>query len=359
VIIVHDYLTQCGGAERVVLAMHRAFPEAPIYTSLFQPVLTFPEFIRADVRAMGINMVGSLRRHHRLAMPLLAAAFSGLKLRADVILCSSSGWSHGIHAEGRKIVYCHTPARWLYQTNRYLEGRGRVIRGGFTLVRPALARWDRRTAQTADRYLTQSTIVQQRIRTAYGIEAEVVPAPYAVASGANPTPVRGIEPGYFLCVARLLPYKNVDAVLKAFAGLPSKKIVVVGQGPERRRLEAAAPANARFLGTVTDPELAWLYANSVGLVAASFEDYGLTPLEAAAFGRPSVVLRWGGFLDTVKENETGVFFDEPTPMAIRAAVVRVNGQFDPDRIRNHAAKFSEETFVERLRQIVAEEASLA
>lgn len=358
-VIVHDYLTQRGGAERVVLAMHRAFPNAPIYTSLFQPETTFPEFGSADVRAMAVNLFPPFRKNHRLAMPLLAPMFSQLNLRAETVLCSSSGWAHGAKVDGKKIVYCHAPARWLYQTDRYLAGRARVTRFGFAPVRSSLIRWDRRAARSADRYLTQSRAVQKSIQQVYGIKAEIVPAPYAVSVKERVVPVDGIRPGYFLCVSRLMRYKNVDAVLAAFSGTPDARLVVVGDGPERERLGGRASSNCQLISSVSDGQLAWLYANCRALVAASYEDYGLTPIEAAAFGKPSVVLRWGGFLDTVIENETGIFFDQPTPEAIRSAVLTVNGQFNGDDIRSHASRFSEERFIERLKQIVAREAEHA
>src|SRR5437588_3963985 len=116
--LVHDYLTQRGGAERVVLAMTRAFPGAPLYTSLYDPAGTFPEFANVDVRRLSLDSVPLLRRHHRLALGVLAPAFSRLRVHADVAVCSSSGWAHGAHVTGRKIVYCHAPARWLYQPDR-------------------------------------------------------------------------------------------------------------------------------------------------------------------------------------------------------------------------------------------------
>lgn len=354
--IVHDYLTQRGGAERVVLAMHRAFPNAPIYTSIFRPDTTFPEFSSADVRPMHLNRLPTFRSNHRLAMPLLAPAFSRLRLRARLTLCSSSGWAHGTHVDGRKIVYCHAPARWLYQTDRYLTGQSRVARAGFSVIRQSLVRWDRRAAKTAHRYLTQSTAVQTSIQAVYGIRAEIVPAPYAISTDQKAVPVDGVRPGYFLCVSRLMPYKNVDALLRAFTGLGDARLVIVGDGPERERLLRMSPSNCQFLRSASDGQLAWLYANTRALVSASYEDYGLTPLEAAAFGKPSVVLRWGGFLDTVIENETGIFFDAPIPAAIRTAVLTINGQFNAERIRSHAAKFSEATFIERLREIVRVEA---
>src|ERR1700719_2772719 len=121
VAIVHDYLTQRGGAERVVLAMHRAFPAAPIYTSLYEPDLTFPEFRDVDVRPSYLNRSQFLRRQHRLALPLLPHAFSTLEVDAKVVLCSSSGFAHGIHTTGTKLVYCYSPARWLYKRADYFR----------------------------------------------------------------------------------------------------------------------------------------------------------------------------------------------------------------------------------------------
>lgn len=123
VALVHDYLTQRGGAERVVLSLRRAFPDAPIYTSLYDPAGTFPEFGAADVQPLPLNLLAPLRRRHRLALGLLAPSFSRLRVEADVVVCSSSGWAHGTAATGRKIVYCHAPARWLYQGERYLGER--------------------------------------------------------------------------------------------------------------------------------------------------------------------------------------------------------------------------------------------
>src|SRR5262245_9086311 len=120
VALVHDYLTQRGGAERVVLAMISAFPAAPVFTSLYEPQTTYPGFRNADVRPLRINRISLLRHNHRLAFPLLAAAFSSLQIEADVVVCSTSGWAHGARTDGKTVVYCHAPARWLYQPERYL-----------------------------------------------------------------------------------------------------------------------------------------------------------------------------------------------------------------------------------------------
>ena len=233
VALVHDYLTQRGGAERVVLSLTRAFPGAPVYTSLYDPDGTFPEFADVDVRTLPIDRVAPLRHHHRFALPVLAPSFSRLKIAADVVICSSSGWAHGAQVDGRKIVYCHTPARWLYQQGRYLRGHAWPVRAAAGLVRAHLERGDKRAAATADLYVANSTAVADRIKAVYGIEAEVVPPPPALTPDGPMRALEGIEPGFILCVSRLLPYKNVDAVVKAFAQLPAERLVVAGPGRKK------------------------------------------------------------------------------------------------------------------------------
>jgi glycosyltransferase involved in cell wall biosynthesis len=351
VAIVHDYLTQRGGAERVVLAMSDAFPDAPIYTSLYDARGTFPEFAGRDVRTAWLDRARPLRRRHRLALPLFAASFSSLRVDADTVLCSTSGWAHGARTAGRKIVYCHSPAKWLYRPEQYLASpfAARLARGA--AVRP-LRSWDRRAARTADVYLANSTAIAAEVRDAYGIGAEVLAPPAGLDAGGAQTPVEGIAPGYVLCVSRLLPYKNVESVLAAFARLPGERLVVVGSGPGAGSLAAAAPANARLLSDVSDAQLRWLYANAAGLVAAAYEDFGLTPVEAASFGKPTAALRRGGYLDTVVEGRTGVFFELPRAEEIAHAVAALRAaSFDAERVRAHAARFSQERFAARLREL--------
>ena len=354
--LVHDYLTQRGGAERVVLTLANTYPDAPIFTSLYDPGATFPDFAEHDVRTLPLDRVGLLRAHHRLALPLLAPAFSHLSVDAEVTICSSSGWAHGARVEGRKIVYCHTPARWLYQRDRYLQGGGPVVAAGLGAVSPLLRRWDRRAAASADRYLVNSREVKRRVSDLYGIDAEVVPPPVAIDPEAATEAVEGLSPGFLLCVSRLLPYKNVEAVCAAFARMPERRLVVVGTGPLADQLATVAPANVTLLGHVPDARLRWLYQSAAGLVAPSYEDFGLTPIEAAAFGHPTAALRFGGYLDTTVEGETGVFFDQPEPGAIAEAVERLcRGSWDANAIRAHAQRFAPEHFLDRVATVVAEE----
>ena len=361
VAIAHDYLTQMGGAERVVLSLARAFPDAPIYTTLYDPDTTFPEFRDLDVRVSALNRVVPLRKHYRSALPLLPLAAKSIHIDADIVVASSSGWAHGFTTDAKRLVYCHTPARWLYAADDFLGDHPSPLRAGaLRLLSPALRRWDRRSASRADRYLANSAVAQSRVRDCYGIDATVLPPPYRVdVKGDRVQPQalteRGWDEGFHLVVSRLLPYKHVDKVLAAFAELPDERLVVVGTGPLADELRAMAGSNVALLGGVPDPELRWLYANAQALIGASYEDFGLTVIEAAAFGTPALVLRSGGYLESVVDARTGLFFDEPTPDAIADAVLRLRDEpLSSLRVSDHAAKFSEGSFIEHIQAAVAE-----
>lgn len=360
VAISHDYLTQRGGAERVVLAILRAFPDAELHTLLYDPEGTYPEFRQYRIVTSSLNDVGALRHHHRFAFPLLAPAAARHRIEADVVICSTSGWAHGFPTDGATLVYCHSPARWLYQPRNYLGGPRWASPTGWVLaaLSPALTRWDRRAARRAARYLSNSRVVRDRIGEAYGIEATVLPAPHGVEPNGPSRPVPSLEDwaqeGYHLIVSRLLPYKNVGPALAAFTG-SSERLVIVGAGPLRERIEGDCGPNARLVSDLDDAQMRWVYAHARALVAPSLEDYGLTPLEAAAFGKPTIALRAGGYLDTIVEGTTGIFFEESTPSAIAAAVAAgAKTPWDEDAIRAHADGFSEAVFAERLHSSVRE-----
>ncbi len=355
VAIAHDFLTQRGGAERVVLAMSRVFPEATIYTTLFDPDRTYPEFAEKRIVVSPLDRVPLLRHNPRLALPLLPPASRLIRPRARVVLTSSSGFAHGFGGCGRRLVYCHAPARWLYQSDLYLgeSGRWDIARIGLKALRPALRRWDRRSAARADRYLVNSRVVRERVRAAYGIEADVLAPPVTMDASDTQTAVADLADwadGYHLVVSRLLPYKNVEAAVAAFAGMPQRRLVVVGVGPEATALVRTLPPNVRIVRDLDDAELRWTYAHCLVLLAPSYEDFGLTPLEAGVFGKPTLALESGGYLDTVVEGRTGLFFPRPTPEAIAAAVAKADETaWSPEDIRAHAAEFGPERFAAGLR----------
>lgn len=356
VAIAHDYLTQRGGAERVVLAMLRAFPGAELYTTVYNPSTTYPEFADHRVHTVtSLQRLPLLRRDHRLGLPLYQPAIDRAPvIDCDVLLVSTTGFAHGFRTTGRKLVYCHSPARFLYLVDDYLGDGGRHSPVGVALgaLRPPLIRWDQRAAHSADRYLANSTTVRQRIADVYGIDATVVPAPPAVSSTTVPEPPSALSDwadGFHLIVSRLMPYKNVDKAIAAFRSMPDQRLVIVGKGPQRDELRRGLPSNVRMLEGISDGELAWCYRTARALIAPSFEDYGLTPLEAGAFGTPTLALHAGGYLDTVADCLSGAFFDEPTPTAIRDAVRRTVGtSWDREAIAQHVERFSEPRFHEAL-----------
>ena len=368
VALAHDYATQRGGGERVALMMAQGFPGSPMYTALYSPEGTFPEFGSVPLRTSVLNKVGLFRRNHLLSLPLLAPAISLQTVDADVLVVSSSGWAHGYRGARRTVVYCYTPARWLYFKDRYLGrrnpgargwARDRTARVALTALGPALRRWDYRAAHRADKYFAVSTVVKQAIQDIYGIDAEVLLPPPANLTTGPSRPISGVQPGFLMCVARLLPYKNVDVVAEAVVRLGGPELVVVGEGPDRPRLEQIAQRSGgriHLLGRIEDDQIRWAYRHCGVLLAAAFEDFGLSPLEANSFGKPVVALRAGGFLDSVDEGVTGLYFDTLDIEVVAAAIQEaLHRRWDTAAIQAHAAKFGEERFVTRLREAVEEQ----
>jgi glycosyltransferase involved in cell wall biosynthesis len=358
VAIAHDYLTQRGGAERVVLALHRAFPEATVHTLLYDAEATFPDFRDIPIVTSPLDRITVLRRHHRLGLPILAAAAGRMVVDADVTVVSTSGWAHGFDIRGRTVVYCHNPARWLYQAGEYVgDARALTLSAlGLRVLAPALRRWDRRAAARHDRYLANSTVVRERIEATYGREATVLFPPATVTDPGPQERVGPFAPGFHLLVSRLLPYKNVHKAVEAFAVLPDERLLIIGQGPDEQRLRRSMPANVALVGGVSDSQLRWAYASCSALLAPSIEDFGLTPLEAGAFGKPTVALRRGGYLDTVAEGVSGLFLERPEPALIVDAVRRERAtEWDPVAIEKHAQQFGEERFREAIRAEVEQQ----
>jgi glycosyltransferase involved in cell wall biosynthesis len=346
VAIAHDYLTQRGGAERVVLALLHAFPDAAVHTLLYDPEGTFPEFHDVRVVTSLLNRFGTLRRHHRLALPLLAPAASRMTVDADVTVVSTSGWAHGFDVRGRSVVYCHNPARWLYQETEYLGDQPRRLTSlALAALAPPLRRWDRAAMRGHDEYLVNSTVVHERVQQTYGIDAEILFPPSVVHVEGPQEPVGPFDDGFHLVVSRLLPYKNVDRAIEAFRDLTDERLLIVGRGPEEERLRAMLPLNVAIVSDVSDAQLRWAYAHCVALVAPALEDLGLTPLEVGAFGRPTIALQGGGYLDTVTDGVSGLFFDRAESDAIRDAVRRSRARdWDIAAIREHGRAFDEARF---------------
>jgi glycosyltransferase involved in cell wall biosynthesis len=375
--IVHDYLATMGGAERFVLSLHRAFPHAPIYTSLFEPSRTYSDFKELDIHPSAINRSSTLRSHYRLAFPFLASTFSRMHIPARVLICSSSGWAHGASTDGTKLVYCHSPARWIYKPEDYFRPPtyGGLTRSNTAVrerihtsptsklliraLRPRLRRWDVAAARSATRYFANSSVIAEEIHRYYQLDATVLPPPSAFGDHieemavATPPPAMPLEDGFYLIVSRLERYKNIAPVIEAFAQLPQLNLVIAGSGPQAADLRRRASANVHFMGRVTDDELRWLYGHCEALIAPANEDYGLTPVEAAGFGKPTLALRGGGYLDTVHEGTTGLYFDDVDPVWIARVVEKHRiTTFDRNAIIAHSEQYSETAFIQALRSYV-------
>lgn len=354
--IAHDYLTQKGGAERVVLAMHKAYPQATIYTTLYDPKNTYPEFKDANIVVSPLNKIGFFRKNHRAALPLLALASSLMRVPARKTLVSSTGWAHGFRFAGKSFVYCHSPARWLYLSDQYLgQYSPKIVRMALRILRPWLILWDRNAARKASTYVANSTEIRRRISRVYQRPAEVFFPPFASTQAQSLEPIAGLEnfmagEDYFLIVSRLLPYKNIHVALEAFRQT-DKKLLVIGAGPMAQELYAMGGSNVRFASNISDAQMRYAYAHCLALLAISYEDFGLTPLECGVFGKPTIALEAGGYLDTIVEGLNGHFIKVAAAPAIRAAVRRFNPEdWDAQRIKEHTAQFSEERFIRVLHE---------
>ncbi len=349
--LVHDYLVQgIRGAERVVDVLHDMYPEAPVYTLLYDPERMEDRLRQWDIRtSMLQDIPGALSLYKKLYF-LMPMAMDHLPLdEYDLVISSSCGWSksapqadHALH-----VSYVHSPARFLwFWADEYIESLD-VTWLAKAFVRatiPPLRDWDRRTAQRAQHLVCNSQTTKRRIRDAWDRDAYVINPPV----NTEQFQPEGEPEDYFLVVCTLNPYKRVDVAVEAFnrLGLP---LVVVGDGPQFEVLKDRASENVRFAGKVPDEEIASLYAHCRGFVMPQEEDFGIAPLEAQACGRPVLAYQAGGALETVIDGETGVFFDQQTPESLIDAVDRFERiQFDPQRCRENAQSFSIDSFKRKL-----------
>jgi glycosyltransferase involved in cell wall biosynthesis len=346
VAIVHDYLNQRGGAERVVLEMASIWPSAPIYTSLYRARSTFPQFAEHDVRTSPLDRV-PVDEGFRGLFPLYPAAFRSFgTLQQQVVISSSSGWAHSVRTrtDALHAVYCYTPARWLYADEHLgTSRRGHALRP----LMAAMRRWDRTAARRADLYIAISNEVRERIRRQYGIDAPVIYPPVDVDR------FRPSERGErLLVVSRLLPYKRVDLVVAA-ATRAGIGLDVVGTGPALDELRHIAGPTVSFHGRLPDEEVTKLMEGCRALCLPGTEDFGITPVEANAAGKPVVAFAAGGALETVQDARTGSFFTEHDPEDLLDAIRRCDLiDTPPGDIAAEARRFSRETFRTQLLELL-------
>ena len=363
VAIVHDELVRRGGAEQVVLSMHKAYPDAPIYTLCYNPDTTYPEFKKANVITSWFQKIGKNEKLVKaLFFPFAMLAMRSLKLEGfDVVLISTTHCAKYIRVDkGTTVItYCHTPFRlawrpWSYEN---IMKKNWLVRNAFLLVAAMLKQFDKLAARRSDYYLTNAIGMKEAIEEAYKPRREVTIINPSVKL-QNFYLAQQVK-DYYLVVSRLEPYKKVDLVIDTFNSMPDKKLVIVGKGSLEKDLKARANTNISFLNSLGSDELARLYAEAKAFLFPQHEDYGITPLEAAASGRPVIAYGKGGVLDTMipwgfsNAQSTALFFKEQTMVALSNAINKFEQlYFDPIFIRQHAQHFSENIFIKKIQRFV-------
>jgi len=353
--LVHDYLTQPGGAERVFELLCKRYPDADIFTSLYDPQRTIDLSDRV-VRTTVLQNIPGATKYFRLMAPFYFPAFRALDLQDyDLIISSSTSFAKAVRKRtgAKHICFCHNVTRFLWDTKTYIREYS-----SFQHLYPFLdalfqymRKLDLNYAQEPDLYIANSNIVAGRIQKIYGKPAVVINYPI----NTDKFIFSGQKDNFYLASARLISYKRIDVLVEAFnwLGWPLK---ITGDGPERERLESLALPNIEFLGHVSDEERTNLMAKARSVIVVALEDYGLVPVEANASGTPVISFGAGGVLDTQIPGETGVFFKRQTPDALQAALLEAELiPWDYEKIRYHAlSQFSEEAFFSRVEKQVEE-----
>jgi glycosyltransferase involved in cell wall biosynthesis len=345
-----------GGAERVVEVFAEMFPNAPLFTSVYERDRMPDVWRHVDVRTSFLQRISPRLAIAKALLPLYPTAFELFDLRGyDLVLSSTTAFAKGVitRPETCHVCYCNTPTRVFWQYHDYFEperlrGVYRLASPLFPLLMTPLRVWDYAAAQRVDFFVAGSRNAARRIAKYYRRESEVVPPPIDASYFCPSGPVGD----HFLVVARLLAYKRIDLAVQACTrlGLP---LHIVGDGPDRRRLQALAGPTVRFLGRVSDEEVRRQMCSCRAFIFPGEEDFGLTPLEAQACGRPVIAYAAGGALETVKEGDTGMFFREPTVESLSAALRAFEDQYDPARVRAHALAFDKAVFEKRMYEVLA------
>ncbi|MFH1129678.1 MAG: glycosyltransferase [Patescibacteria group bacterium] len=361
--LVHDYLNQYGGAEKVLEAFLEIFPDAPIYTLLYDKKIVDKFFPNKKIKVSFLQKLPFIRKHHRLFPPLMPLAVERLDLSDyDIVLSDSAAFGKGVitKPDTLHICYCHTPIRYAWDdSHKYVRefSMFKLAKFFVPIFMNYLRLWDREAAYRVDKFICNSSFVAQRIKKYYKQESEVIHPPVDTENFGIKKVIDGASPAksgvnYFLMVGRLLPYKRFDMAIEAFNKL-ELPLKIIGNGPEMRKLKKMSNWNIEFLGEKSNQELKEYYQNSRALIFPQEEDFGIVALEAMACGRPVIAYRGGGALESILEGKTGVFFDEQTVGSLIDAVKGFDGlKFNSGDIYQHALKFDKENFKQKIKEFI-------
>lgn len=354
--LVHDYLTQLGGAEKVLNSFQRVFPNSPIFVLVYNQEKVSQIFPASKIRTSWLQRLPLSVKNYQWYLTLMPLAIQSCRLDDyDVVLSSASSIAKGvkINPESLHICYCHTPTRYLWHdAASYVAelGYNQVIKKIIPLFLQRLKNWDLLAAEQVNYFIANSRLVQERIKKYYGRESRVIYPPvetdkfYLARKTEN----------YYLTGGRLVAYKKYDLAIHTFNKL-NLKLKIFGTGPEYARLKKMAKRNIEFLGPITDEIKADLYSRCLAFIHPQIEDFGITAVESMAAGRPVIAYGKGGALETVVNGQTGEFFDEQTWESLAYHLLHFKPEnFQPELIRAHAQKFNTQRFEKEIKDYVLE-----
>lgn len=352
--IVHDYFTQLGGAERVAEELVRMMPASTLHSTVALEDCMPPRLVGTPVQTSWMQHLPRMKKYYRLYFLLYPFAVHSLDLsRYDLVISSSSGYAKGVRA-GRDAVhvcYCHSPMRWVWGFDDYAEHEemGFAKRLLLPHMIRALRKWDIGASRQPDHFLANSRAVAGRIERAYGRSAEVIHPPIDL----NRFRPSAEQEDYYLVLSRLVSYKHIDLAVEACTQL-KRRLIVIGDGPDRARLAGKAGPTVTFLGRLGDADVEHYASRCQALIFPGEEDFGMAPLELAAAGRPTIAYRAGGAIETMIDGVTGVFFDRPEPAClIRAIKCFEQAEWRPHVLREHAKGFGVDVFQQSIRGFLA------
>jgi len=358
--IVCDFLTKFGGAQRVLLALTKAFPEADIFCLLYDENGTKKMFLGKSITESPLgHLPGFLKKQTKFFLARLPKMIESFDFSDyDIVISSSDSYAHGVITKPQTfhVCYCHTPMRYVWdwhheylRENNLAKGiRGRIVRGILHKIRI----WDKIASDRPDCYIANSNNVKQRIKKYYQRDAKIIYPPVDLEQSEFDVSEDCGE--YYIIISRLEPYKRISLAVSAF-NENGKKLKIIGEGSELSKLKEKAKDNIEFLGWQSDEKMHTYLSNSKALIFPGEEDFGITPIEAFAAGKPVIAFKKGGTLESVIDGKTGVFFEEQTSKSLNQAIERMeNGYklYNRQFIREHAEKFSEKHFIGEVQSFV-------
>ncbi len=351
--LVHDYLIQDGGAEKVLEVLQKTWPEAPTFV-LFFDEKKMPAFKGKDIRTSFLQKLPLALTKYQWYISLMPTATEHYDLREfDVVISSTSAFAKGIitRPDAVHICYCHTPTRYLWTDSQSYVNELHVpkfVKALLPLLLSKLRMWDQQAAQRVDFFVANSQTVADRIKKYYRRDSEIIYPPV----DTNHFHISPKPKTYFLAGGRLVAYKRYDLIIEA-CNKTGVALKIFGSGPVEADLKKIAKSNIEFLGRVSEKEQRELYANAKAFIHPQEEDFGITPVESMASGRPVIAFRKGGATETVVEGLSGEFIETQSVEELAQHLMNFNeSKYDPNKIKAYAEKFSEEKFVEKMKELV-------